>query len=411
MATPRILMVYPYPNIESNPTMALLLETLDSFGAKVHVLFAKSDTVLMPARFGPNVEVERWDGAAFHFRPYRPSRKAAVRGLLTKALPPLLVRRHGDENFLIWFALRRMRNYDLAIGVDPGGISVVDRLNTWARIPIAYVSFELMFRDELEGLAENSLLEVEQQGASAARVILLQDEERKAAFCREHAIDSNRIVTAPVAPPPRQVQRTDALRARLGIPPSKRIVLFCGNIQAWSSRDELEDMVSCWPERYCLVIHSWDKVGPRLRQYLAGLRQTGKIFVSSELVARQEMPDFVASADFGLAPYKPTPEGWLTGKNLYHLGLASGKVSYYALCGLPILARALPVYDREFAVYRCGKTYRLSSETGRLLEEMDSAYAVYSKESRRFFDERLNPVPGITEFCRRLLAVDAGRRQ
>ncbi len=410
MPTSRILIVYPYPNIESNPTMALLLETLDSLGAKVHVLFAKSDAVLTPAPFGSNVELERWDGGAFHFRAYRLSRKAAVRGLLTKTLPPLLVRRRGDEN-LIWFAVRRMRNYDLAIGVDPGGISVVDRLNTWARIPIAYICFELMFRDELEGLAENSLLEVEQRGASAARVILLQDEERKAAFCREHAIDSNRIVTAPVAPPPRQVQKTDALRARLGIPSRKRIVLFCGNIQAWSSRDELEDMVSCWPDRYCLVIHSWDKVGPRLRQYLAGLRQTGKIFVSSELVARQEMPDFVASADFGLAPYKPTPEAWPTGKNLYHLGLASGKVSYYALCGLPILARALPVYEREFAVYRCGKTYRLSSETGRLLEEMDSSYDVYSKESRRFFDERLNPVPGITEFSRRLLAVDAGRRQ
>jgi len=410
MATPRILIVYPYPNIESNPTMALLLETLDSLGAKVHVLFAKGDAVLTPARFGSNVELERWDGGAFSFRRYRPSRKAAIKGLLKKALAPLLARRREDGD-LIWFALRRMRNYELAIGVDPGGISVVDRLNTWARIPIAYISFELMFRDELEGSVENSLLAVEQQAASEARLILLQDEERKTAFCQEHVIDSNRIVTAPVAPPPRQVQRTDALRARLGIPLSKRIVLYCGNIQAWSSRDELVDMVSYWPERYCLVIHSWDKVGTRLQKFLDGLRNTGKIFVSSELITRQEMPDFVASADFGLAPYKPTPEGWLTGKNLYHLGLASGKVSYYALCGLPILARALPVYDREFAVYRCGKTYQLSSETGRLLEEMDGSYDLYSKESRRFFDERLNPVPGITEFCRRLLAVDAGPRQ
>jgi len=405
MATASILVVYPYPNIESNPTMALLLETLDSLGVKVHMLFAKGDDVLAPASFGSNIELERWDPSAFQFRSYRPSRKAAVRGLIKKALALLRARQDEYADF-IWFALRRMRNYKLAIGVDPYGISVVDRLNTWARIPTAYISFELLFRDELEGQSENFLLAVEQQAAREASAVLIQDEERKAAFCSEHDIDPNRIVTAPVAPSPRRVQKTDVLRTRLGISQNKRIVLYCGNIRAWSSRDELESMVSYWPERYCLVIHSWIKVGTRLRRYLDGLRRTGKVFVSSELVTRQEMPEFVASADFGLAPYKPTPEGWDTGKNLYHLGLASGKVSYYALCGLPILARALPVYDREFAVYGCGKTYQHSSETGRLLEEMDSSYDVYSKESRRFFDERLNPVPGITEFCRRLLTID-----
>ena len=95
----------------------------------------------------------------------------------------------------------------------------------------------------------------------------------------------------------------------------------------------------------------------------------------------------------------------MTGKNLYHLGLASGKVSYYALCGLPILARSLPVFEREFSNYQCGKVYRRMSETGQMLEAIDRNYAHHSAEARRFYDERLNPIGGMQRFCDQLVAL------
>ena len=116
----------------------------------------------------------------------------------------------------------------------------------------------------------------------------------------------------------------------------------------------------------------------------------------------------VSSADFGLAPYKPVPGELWTGKNLYHLGFASGKISYYALCGLPMLARPLPVFEREFSRYACGKIYRRLSETGNLLEEMSRDYDNYSLESKRFYDERLNPVDGMNKFCDRLMELARG---
>ena len=122
------------------------------------------------------------------------------------------------------------------------------------------------------------------------------------------------------------------------------------------------------------------------------------------------MSALVSSADFGLAPYKPVPGDLWTGSNLYHLGFASGKISYYALCGLPMLARPLPVFEREFASYKCGKIYRRLSETGDLLDEMNRDYENYSTESKRFYDERLNPVEGMEKFCDRLMALaHAGR--
>lgn len=115
------------------------------------------------------------------------------------------------------------------------------------------------------------------------------------------------------------------------------------------------------------------------------------------------MASLVASADFGLAPYKPVPDHWMTSDNLYHLGFASGKVSFYAMCGLPILARPLPVFEREFSNYKCGKVYRRVAETGQMLEEMDRDYAHYSAEAQRFYQKRLNPAEGMQKFCNNLM--------
>jgi hypothetical protein len=185
-------------------------------------------------------------------------------------------------------------------------------------------------------------------------------------------------------------------------------VLYCGNLQSWASRDELEEMVSYWPDDYCLVIHNRSKVQKTLERYLRRLTETGKIFISAQPVGRKEMCALVSSADFGLAPYKPVPGDLWTGNNLYHLGFASGKISYYALCGLPMLARPLPVFEREFSSYKCGKIYRRLAETGALLQEMSRNYEHYSREAVRFYNERLNPVAGMENFCDRLMELARG---
>jgi hypothetical protein len=80
-------------------------------------------------------------------------------------------------------------------------------------------------------------------------------------------------------------------------------------------------------------------------------------------------------------------------------------VAYYAMCGLPILARPLPVFEREFARYDCGRVYPRLAQTGDLLAAMDRNYEHHSREARRFYSERLNPVPGMRVFCDRLMKL------
>ncbi len=344
------------------------------------------------------------------------SQWTSLRGLPKRiALKLLRPRRYSDYSLGIdpvVFGLLKARRYSAVVGVDPQGISSADALNRWAKKPLVYISFEVLFAEEVTSSDERALKHTERAACERTSLVLIQDEERAEVFCREMSFPRDKLVLVPVAPRPQEVVKSDYLRKTLGIPPDKRIVLYCGNLRAWASRDELAEMVSYWPENYCLVIHSMSKIdNRRMAQYLKRLTETGKIYIYSQPVPSRDMASLVASADFGLAPYKPVPDHWMTSDNLYHLGFTSGKVSFYAMCGLPILARSLPVFEREFAHYKCGKVYRRVAETGEMLQEMDRDYAHYSAEARRFYQKRLNPTEGMDRFCNNLMdLIGVGER-
>jgi len=402
---PRILIIYPYSSLDTNPTMTFLIESLAARKARVDVLagqretFATPESFLTPESFGENIRLE-FLPFDFFFRWWSP----------LKGLPLRIASRFvfSGRNYPLsfdhaFFKYVQACRYSVVVGVDPHGIILADALNGWAKKPLVYISFEILFGDDVDSDRDEELMRLERAACLHSSLVLIQDEERAQAFCRETAFPCAGVVTVPVAPPPQHVGKSDFLRKAIGIPPDRRIVLYCGNLQSWASRDELEEMVSYWPDDYCLVIHNRSKVQNTLERYLRKLTETGKIFISAEPVGRKEMCDLVSSADFGLAPYKPVPGDLWTGNNIYHLGFASGKISYYALCGLPMLARPLPVFERAFSHYKCGKIFRRLSESGDLLEEMQRDYESYSSESKRFYHEWLNPENGMATFCDRML--------
>ena len=411
---PRILIIYPYSSIDTNPTMAFLIESLAARKVRVDVLAGRSDSFatppesfLEPESFGDTVRLE-FLSFDFFFRWWSPIRGLPLR-FASRFLTPGARSRYPlrfDHAFFKYFQASR---YSVFIGVDPHGIVLADALNRWTQKPLIYISFEILFSDDVDSAQDQELLRSERVACQRSSLVLIQDDERSQAFCRETSFSRERVLTIPVAPPPQPIERSDFLRRTLKIPLEKRIVLYCGNLQNWSSRDELAELVSYWPDEYCLVIHNRSNVQRTLQRFLDRLTETGKIFISAEPVGRREMGALVSSADFGLAPYKPVPGDLWSGNNLYNLGFASGKISYYALCGLPILARPLPVFEREFARYKCGKIYYRLSETGNLLEEMGRDYKNYSMESKRFYNERLNPLDGMNNFCDQLMDLARAR--
>jgi hypothetical protein len=409
---PRILIIYPYSSLDTNPTMTFLIESLAARKVWVDVLagqretFATPESFLTPESFGETIRLE-FLPFDFFFRWWSPLKGLPLRIASRFAFS----RRNSNYSFRFDHAVFKYvqaRRYSVIVGVDPHGIILADALNRWAKKPLVYMSFEILFSNDVDSDRDEALMRLERAACQRSSLVLIQDNERAQAFCRETSFPCERVLTVPVAPPPQQLVKSNFLRKTLRIRSDKRIVLYCGNLQSWSSRDEIAEMVSYWSDDYCLVIHNRSKVQRTLERYLQGLTETEKILISAEPVGRREMCALVSSADFGLAPYKPVPGDLWTGNNIHHLGFASGKVSYYALCGLPILARSLPVFEREFSNYKCGEIYRRLSETGNLLEAMSRDYDNYNRGSKRFYAERLNPVNGMNKFCDRLMELARG---
>jgi hypothetical protein len=397
-----ILIIYPQPDIDASLTMAFLLESLSQRKMTVDVLHAYGGGFLSPTPFGDTIHLQSLPYSFFQTPNFYHQRSFPKRLFDRTRLKLLHPGRQFDyplkfDPFV--FGLRDARRYSVIVGVDPFGIALADLVNKWAKRPLVYISFEMLFADELVYEYELELRNMERVACERASLVLIQDDERADVFCRELSFDRHKIITVPVAPPPPRLSKSNYLRESLAIPPHKRIVLFCGHLREWSSRDQLAEMVSYWPEKYCLVIHLSSKVDKRLARYLQRLSETGRIYISSQPLPRENMTQLIASADFGLAPYLPVPNDWATGDNLYYLGLSSSKVSSYAACGLPILVRSLPVFEREFGKYQCGKVYQRIADTGHMLAEMDQNYAHYSAEAHRFYQERLNPVQGMRKFC------------
>ena len=268
-----------------------------------------------------------------------------------------------------------------------------------------HLSFEIMFKDEIAGSPLEAMKQREQEASREVRLALVQDEERAACLVDQNGIPREDVILVPNGPAPEPIAKSNYLREKLGIPPESRIVLYAGNLKTWASRDFFDEMLAFWPREYVLVLHHWVKADSFLNAYLRRLRETGRVFVSEDPLPPERLTSLYASADFGLAPFKPTPDYWDTGKNIYHMGLSSGKIGYYSLCGLPMLASDIPVFRREFSEYRCGEVYTSIGQTGDLLRQMDAEYDTYRAESLRFYRERMDPTKGIHTFCERLKAI------
>lgn len=382
--------VYPYPHPDSNPTLANLAAELGRRGWDVELLCAGADVRGLGAP-GSGLGPAGRPGLLNPLPRGGAGPGARLADRLRRAAGPAL--------------LARSRRPGVLLGADPQGLALARKLGARARLPLVYLSFEILFREEV-GPAEAGLKAAELAACADVALTLVQDEERAAALAGATGLPRAAMALVPNAPAPgpeaQPVPPSDLLRRRLGIAPERRIVLYTGSLAGWASLHLLREMVGHWPGEFVLVLHSRAASGPRMRSWLEGLRATGRVEISPDPLPAGELGALYASADFLLAPYMPVPDDWTSCANIAHLGLSSGKVAHAALCGLPILASDLEVFRREFAAYRCGEVYTRLEQTGGLLARMAADREAYSAGARRFYAERLDPRGPMAAFCDRL---------
>lgn len=296
--------------------------------------------------------------------------------------------------------------YAAVLGVDPEGLCHAFAMNKHIRKPLVYASFELLFQNEVFSDQEKNLKDKELRASREVALVLVQDELRERLLRENCEFTKASFCHCPVAPWPESLRKSDFLRRELGIPAGKRIVLVAGHLHPFSSRDLLHEMVSHWRDPYHLVVHSRFDLTKRERMFLERLcSSTGRVSITQGSVALGNLTEIFCSADFALLPYCPEPSHWMSYQNIYNIGMSSGKAAYAAMCGLPMIASALPTYSQLFDEVKCGAVYSRVGEIPNLLDLLDSNYSFHSREARRFYDELLNPTEGIARFCQEVVKL------
>lgn len=252
----------------------------------------------------------------------------------------LFVRRRRRGNPLQWW-----------VGIDMLGLLVAARRSRAERSRLVYWSLEIILRRNLRNPLQRVLKTSEKKASRRAEVVIVQDAGRGEILSTENGIDPDHLVLVPNAPRGRPaVEKSTFLHDRLRIDRKKKIVLHLGMIGPEVLSTEIAAAARTWPEDFVLVFHeryARDADDPVVRE-LAAVGGKGVAF-SLEPVDLDDLPELVASAAVGLVFYNPD-----MGPNYSVIIGASGKLTQYLQCGVPIVCLDLPGFRELVDTFGCG---------------------------------------------------------
>lgn len=197
----------------------------------------------------------------------------------------------------------------------------------------------------------------------------------------------------------------EALRARLGLPPEARVVVFLGTFRAWHGAVEFVqagiELASRRPEVYFLLVGN----GPQRPAVEALCRESGlkARFRFTGGVPYEEVPLYLALAEVGVAPFQPRYHPALKAAGFFWSPL---KIFEYMAMGLPVVTTAVPLLDTivrpgwEGLLVEEGDVAGLASAIATLLDAPEQALAM-GRSAR----ERVVAEYSWERHCERLEAV------
>jgi len=373
----RIAVFEPRPKLMTNPSLVCLVKAFSQNGIQVDVMMPES------------------------------ARYPSIGGLTTRyPFPqPFSLWRGGiRETLRGWWELREKfkqkqvdkmfaaGSFDLIIGVDSGGIIEGYEYAKRYEVPLVYLSFEILFRDELRNRRDVERKDKECTASQFADLVIVQDKWRAELLTAENKIFPERIEYLPVSPRgSKKIQESSYLRERFNISENETIVLHSGTFAEFTCAYELLDGVPVWPEGFVLVIHTRYKPG-KFDSPIRAVRKTvrSNVFLSADPLAPDDYDKLVASADIGLVLYKPVPPSPYEQKNIQTIGLSSGKFAYYMKYGLPVISTKQKTFDQLLDEYKFGENIDSFEEMPRALRRVYSNYEYCSAEAQRLFSEKLD---------------------
>lgn len=130
---------------------------------------------------------------------------------------------------------------------------------------------------------------------------------------------------------------------KFGIARNKKILLYSGALEDWAFDINLPRcMDDLFNKDYVLLLSGFsrDDFISKLYMKYQDLIESKKLIISDEILSEEEYNLLVRSSYIGLAWYKRLSSDFLDtiqGKNIYYMGLSSGKLLQYLSCGIPVI--------------------------------------------------------------------------
>ncbi len=393
----RVGIVYPWSNLDTVPSLCSAVDLLAEAGYRVDIYTKVGPDFVVPSfdRDGVDVLVDR----------PRRGRRGIHRLLPARWSKPLRAwQRH------------RACPYRCVIGVDPQGLFAARSLFRLIRVPVAYLSLEVLLIDETSTARHIEWKRVEVQMGRRAPFVVVQDEDRAKLLCAAAELDRKKIVLVPNAPQgPGRRQPGTYWHRRFALAEGQRVVLHAGSVYHWTGIEDIVASVRSWPADWVLVVHTRfnaaqdseiiDKLR-RLAEPEPGAAQ--RVFFSLKPVSRQQYDALIDGAEAGVAFYVPASDSLRQGAkdNVRIIGFSSGKLSYYLRAGLPVIVNDAASIGELIARERCGTTVGSAGEIAAALTAISGDYEGYSARAIEVFDRHLDFTRGFEEVIQRIGQLD-----
>ncbi len=367
----KILIIHTDGNTYNNPSLKCIINLLSENKIEVDIRY--------PLTFAPMPE----EKGVFLIRWGR------IYSIIKKIVQDILCS-WSLSYFLVYLETKIIykKKYDLIIGVDRIGFIESSILSKIYKIPYLLVSFEIMFESE----TSLKFKKIEIKATHDCRKWIIQDEERAVQLSNENKLSLTNCLQLPLASAGRGILKEIRLRDELGIPRHKKVAILIGSLASWTMTELIIKSVYLWPEEWVLIIHErYGKtnifVDRIFNETEFDFRE--KIYLSCHSSNMVDDMGFVFSGvDVGLAFYKPDFKTPFTGKNLIHLGLASGKISTYLRYSIPVIINEIGLYSEKVRKHDFGNVVDTVEQIGLCLEKED--WLTKGFNASRFFEEYLD---------------------
>lgn len=412
----RVAIVYPWPNLDTVPSLCNAAQLLAQSGHPVDI-FTSSSPDWKPPAFGDwkiNLIMSRsatgLQALATSYKRHPWFQKHPVWFDLLRSCYRIVKDWINGVSMLVRSAQIWQRHlqtpYRCFIGVDPEGLVRAYSFAKFFRVPIVYYSLELLLTDEITTPREKKLKRREAALSHKAEFVIIQDQERARLLAEENQIPLEKFILIPNSPMgPARRKSSRYWHRRFGLPSDTRIVLHAGSLERWTGVEEIVKSVKSWPENWVLVVHSRYNVqlSPDIDiEQLSQLGIPGKVFFSRNPVPRMEYDQLVDGADIGVAFYVPTAGSTYTMRNIQTIGLASGKIGYYLRAGLPVIVNDKTSISELIRREKCGMAVGESQDMGEGIAQIAQDYQEYSHRACRAFDRYFDFTPSFESVIKRI---------